>query len=476
MPPLLPDNFKVKPTGNAVEAHGLNYRPDIDGLRALAVIPVVLFHAGLGCPGGYVGVDVFFVISGYLITSLIIKEQAAGTFDLIRFWERRILRILPALVLVLVASILAAWWLVLPPDFETFGRSLVAQALLLSNAFFYRQAGYFAAGSDAKPLLHTWSLAVEEQFYLVYPLLLVALVWWKRSSGLKAVGVLAAGSFGLSVVGTYTHAWATFFLLPTRAWELMAGGLLAMANQQNLLGCWRKEALGWIGTALIIGPVLLYSETTRFPGLAAVPPCLGAILLISSSERGFSMAGRLLASRPLVLIGLISSSLYLWHWPLLVFSRYSLAGDLSLTTRISLLVASIGLALLSWKFVETPFRRRLVIRQRSGVFVFAGVSLGLLVVGGWLIVHNSGFPARIAPVILRYVDYGTHRAFLNDISLDQALDGRFAQFGEPDSAKPVHVIIWGDSQAMAATPALDELCRRHSLRGVQATHSQTLPP
>ena len=261
-----------------------NYRPDIDGLRALAILPVILFHADLGCPGGFVGVDIFFVISGFLITSLILKEINDDAFSLINFWERRIRRILPALAVVVLATLVAGWFLFLPVDFELLGKSVIAQATLLSNVFFYRQSlaggGYFAPVSDTKTLLHTWSLAVEEQFYVLFPLLLIMLARQKRLSIARAILWLCIGSLVLSIAGSYYRPEATFYLLPTRAWELMIGAFLAAIPGRQLSNPQIKEAVGWAGLGLIFYSMIFYTRETRFPGLAAIPPCLGTALII----------------------------------------------------------------------------------------------------------------------------------------------------------------------------------------------------
>jgi peptidoglycan/LPS O-acetylase OafA/YrhL len=209
-----------------------NYRGDIDGLRALAILPVIIFYAGLGCRGGFVGVGVFFVISGYLITSLLTKELKAGTFSLVHFWERRIRRILPPLVVVVLASLVAGWFCLLPSDFAMAGKSAVAQALLVSNIFFWSQAGYFDAASDTKPLLHTWSLAVEEQFYLFFPVVLLFLARRGRFLPVKTIFWIAVVSFGASVYCTYAFTRFNFFWLPTRAWELMIGALMACGHDR----------------------------------------------------------------------------------------------------------------------------------------------------------------------------------------------------------------------------------------------------
>jgi peptidoglycan/LPS O-acetylase OafA/YrhL len=457
--------------------HRTDYRPDVDGLRALAVLPVLLFHAKLGCPGGFVGVDIFFVISGFLISSLILKDLGNGTFSLITFWERRIRRILPALTVVVFVSLIAGWFLYLPEDFESVGKSVAAQATLISNVFFYLQrASYFDAGLTTQPLLHTWSLAVEEQFYLLFPLLLIFLARYRKLLFLPQTLVcLAAGSFALSATGSYSHPVATFYLLPTRAWELLTGALLAIMRGQISANSPTRETAGLLGISLVFFSICFYDGDTRFPGLAAIPPCLGAALIIFSSEAKLSVVGRILAIRPIVFIGLISYSLYLWHWPLLVFSKYLARGTQSVGLRVTLLLASAALAFLSWRYVETPFRMRRILNQRPQIFRFAGLSSGTLLLIGILVYHCHGFPSRVPSKVLSYFNSRNHRAFMHDISLEQAVAGRFDEFGSRATNQPISVLIWGDSHAMAVTPVLDDLCRRFSQRGIQATYSATAP-
>jgi peptidoglycan/LPS O-acetylase OafA/YrhL len=435
----------------------------------------MLFHARLGCPGGYVGVDIFFVISGFLISSLILNELRDGVFSLIAFWERRIRRILPALVTVVIATLVAGWFLYLPRDLKHVGRSVVGQATLISNFMFVGDTDYFAPGSDAGPLLHTWSLAVEEQFYLVYPLLLILLTQSRRLPLSKAILCLAIGSFVACVVGSYSDLPTTFYLLPTRAWELMMGAWLATTRGRLSANEGVRESAGWLGLGLAAYGVLCYDRFTRFPGLAAIPPCLGAALIIFSSESRLSRVGRLLAFKPVVFVGLISYSLYLWHWPLLVFSHYQARGEYSMGFRIVLLAAGSGLAWLSWRYVEVPIHKRRVLLRRWQVFGLAGVSMATLLGLGVMAYRLDGFPARFPPNALHYADGWKDRAFLNVITLEQAQSGQFVELGTRDTNQPISLLIWGDSHAMAITPVLDDLCRRFSRRGVQATQVTTAP-
>lgn len=451
-------------------------RPEIDGLRALAVLPVLLFHADLGFSGGFVGVDVFFVISGFLITGLILQDLERGQFHLLYFWERRVRRILPALATVVLSTLVAGWFLLLPQDFKQLGRSATAQALLLSNVYFWRDSGYFAQAAELKPLLHTWSLAVEEQFYLCFPFLLIALKRLSHKSLVRTLVLLLLASLGLSICGSYSRfASATFYLLPARAWELLLGSLLATLPFRVACPPWLKEALSWSGLLAILCAVFCYDSKTPFPGYAALLPCVGTALVIWSNTSRLTSAGRLLATRPFVFVGLISYSLYLWHWPVLVFSKYWALEPLSILHRLLLLVSSVILAGLSWRFVEAPFRQRIIFQQRAHVFAFASIVTGLLFLSGLAIDRKAGIPSRLPPEVRQYADASTNKAFLREIVLNEALQEDFVKLGTGNKNQPVSMLVWGDSHAMAVMPVIDDLCRNHSLRAIGAAHSFTPP-
>ena len=451
------------------------YRPDIDGLRALAVLPVILFHANLGFPGGFAGVDIFFVISGFLITRLILKEIDDGNFSVVNFWERRVRRVLPALLVVVLATLAAGWIWFLPGDYARLGRSVMAQAALLSNVYFYYHTGYFAGGGSNLPLLHTWSLAVEEQFYVLFPLL-VYFVHQKRFCVARTIMTLGVVSFGWSVAGTYFQPSATFYLLPSRAWELMVGAFLAALPAKRLITqIWATEAAALAGLGLIIFAITCYTPETRFPGLAAVPPCLGAGLIIFSAGTRQTLVSRMLAWRPVVFIGLISYSLYLWHWPLLVIARNTSMLPLAWPVRMLLLGISLLLAAASWKWVEAPFRKRQLFAKKAQIFAFGGGALVLLLVGGSLVHFTHGWPARMPARAVAFEAARKDFALRNETSPAQAAAGQFAELGDQPTAKPVEILLWGDSHAMAVAPALDDLCHKYALRGVAATHSATAP-
>ncbi len=310
----------------------------------MAILPVILYHARLGCPGGFVGVDVFLVISGFLIASILIREIDGGTYSALDFWERRIRRIVPALAVVVVATWAAGWLLFLPMDFKSVGTSIAVQPAMAANVVFWRDARYFSPDLETKPLLHTWSLAVEEQFYVGFPLLLVLLAKYRRVPRTMALAGLVAGSFALSVYGSHWHPTPTFYLLPTRAWELLVGALLATSRGRMPIVPAVREAAGWGGLGLVLYSVARFDDQTRFPGLAALVPCIGAALILLSSEGQASAVGRILGWRPFVFVGWVSYSLYLWHWPVLAFAKYQSTGQQGVAIRAAWLLASFGLA------------------------------------------------------------------------------------------------------------------------------------
>jgi peptidoglycan/LPS O-acetylase OafA/YrhL len=334
----------------------MRYRPEVDGLRALAVVPVVLFHAGVTAfSGGYVGVDVFFVISGYLITSIILSDLEAGRFSLMRFYERRARRILPALCLVMLCCIPLAWAWIPPRQMMDFSESLVAAGLFASNILFWRETDYFASAAEEKPLLHTWSLAVEEQFYIFFPVMLLLLWRFGRRPTLCAVIALSAGSLMLSEWGWRFMPVANFYLLPTRLWELGAGALCAFALRDRPQR--ESSVLSLVGLGLILFAVFFFDKDTPFPSLYTLAPVGGAALLLLYAGPSTG-AGRFLSVPPLVGIGLVSYSVYLWHQPLFAFARIRLAEP-DASVMMLLAAATFVLAYLTWKYVETPFRQNL---------------------------------------------------------------------------------------------------------------------
>lgn len=459
------------------------YRPEIDGLRAIAVLAVVLFHAGFGLPGGYVGVDVFFVISGFLITSLIWKDLESERFTFANFWERRARRIAPAMVVVTIATLVAGWFLLLPSDFENLGRASASQAAFFANIHYCLSLNYFAGIADEKPLLHTWSLAVEEQFYLIVPFLL-----WRmfRFAALRTraavISILSVGfalSFAVSLYTTHNHGKAAFYLLPPRAWELLLGSLIAFFPypQRCLRHRSLREVASLTGLALIFIPIFFYTRSTPFPGLAALPPCLGAALVIwvNGPIDAPTAVARLISIRPLVFIGLISYSLYLWHWPLLAFSKYLAIAPLSEGHRAVLVGLGFLFAILSWRYVETPFRTRTLGATRKSVFAFAGTGLVLVLASGLLCIAMKGFPQRFPSEAQKLADAKLDMTFINNLTSEDIRSKKLVPIGTMNSNLQPTVLVWGDSHAMAALPAIDAFLKEKGIAGQAATRSSTVP-
>jgi peptidoglycan/LPS O-acetylase OafA/YrhL len=334
------------------------YRPDIDGLRAIAVVAVVAFHAFDGVlPGGFVGVDIFFVISGYLITGILISAIDQRRLSFAGFYARRIRRLFPALAIVLAVSFLAGWWLLLPDEFGQLGRQIAAGAGFVANVSLFRQSGYFDEAAALKPLLHLWSLGVEEQFYLVWPLLLL-IAWRLRIGLLTAILAVFLASFAWNVVRVHTHESATFYLLDSRFWELAMGGALvcwelrrptapsAPAIARHLVSC--------AGLAILLATLIGYDSEMLFPGWWALGPTLGSLMLIAAGPQA-AVNRHLLGRRPMVFLGLLSYPLYVWHWPLLSLDRIVDPAP-SRLTRVALVLLAFGLAWLTFQFVERPTR------------------------------------------------------------------------------------------------------------------------
>ena len=333
----------------------MKYRTEIDGLRALAVIPVILFHAGFeSFSGGFVGVDVFFVISGYLITTILIEDIENKRFSIVNFYERRARRILPALFFVMLVCIPFAWMWMLPSQMKDFSQSLVAVSMFASNILFWRESGYFAAAAEEKPLLHTWSLAVEEQYYVLFPIFLILAWRFGKNRVFWMIVVMAAISLLLSEWGWRNSATANFYLAPTRAWELFAGSIAAFIVQKQ--GVKKNDLLALVGLAAIIFSIFFYDETTPFPSVFALIPVLGVVLLVLYADKE-TFAGKLLSTKGLVGIGLISYSAYLWHQPLFAFAKLILLGETTEELMLNLAIFSLVLGYFSWRFVERPFRK-----------------------------------------------------------------------------------------------------------------------
>jgi peptidoglycan/LPS O-acetylase OafA/YrhL len=429
-------------------------------------------------------VDVFFVVSGYLITSFILKDLQEGKFTISNFWERRARRILPALVVVVIAILVAGWFLLLPDDYRDLGKSASYQAAFAANIYFWRETGYFGGGTEEKPLLHTWSLAVEEQFYLFVPLILAGLFRFaplRRRAAL--LSIFAAGivvSLLGAIYGVAHHPSATFFLLPTRAWELLVGCFVSLLSPPALGRFWR-EVVSWGGLIAILLPCWLYTRDTRFPGLAALPPCLGTALFIWSSRRlpvsdqRSPTCARVFAMRPVVFIGLISYSLYLWHYPLFAFASYRAFEPMSLAYRLGIVGLGLLLAVLSWRFVETPVRKRSLFTTRRAILTFGGAGIAAVFALGMTTTLQDGFRHRLPANALAAADAKNDKAFVHQLNTSQVETGELIPIGKRDPSVRIWGLVWGDSFAMAAMPAFDQFMTKHELAGRQVTHCATAP-
>lgn len=433
----------------------IKYRRDIDGLRAVAVVPVILFHLGFSfLSGGFVGVDIFFVISGYLIGKTINQEIKSGTFSVLNFYNRRFRRILPALFFMsaMVWIAITAWFL--PDSAAENGQGMLAATLSVSNILFWRTISYFANGEN-QAFLHTWSLGVEEQFYLFFPLFMILAYRVSRIARrdllLPLTIITTAISFALCVTLTQTRMSFAFYMLPTRTWELLLGFLVSLVPLHHLAPRWRREAAAAIGLILVILSLVLFDQHTPFPGIAALAPCLGAALLIAAGTCGLTATSRLLESKPMVFIGLISYSLYLWHWPLIIIGREGFEiTTSSVQSKLIILTASFLAATASWRFVERPFRRPTV--SRKAIFVGAGAGAMIISAAATALIITDGLPTRFDRTTLQFANFRFDRsqAYRSDICHIET-KGTFANYRRdiclPQPGSPPALIVIGDSHA-----------------------------
>jgi len=452
----------------------VKYRREIDGLRAFAVVPVILFHGGfLNFSGGFVGVDVFFVISGYLITSILVTELENGDFSILRFYERRATRILPALFLVLFCCLPFAWMWMFPSQLEDFAQSLVAVVFFASNILFMKEEGYFAAAAELKPLLHTWSLAVEEQYYLVAPLFLLFLWRFGRRFVFWSVVVIALSSLLLSEWGWRYFANANFYLAPTRAWELLAGSICAFLALERKLKS--NNWLSGAGLAMVVFSIFYYDHNTPFPSVYALAPVGGTALILLFGGNG-SWVARLLSMQAFVGVGLISYSAYLWHQPLFAFARLLSITEPSKGLMASLAVMSMVLAYFSWRFVEQPFRKRPAPLLHSRRTIF-GVSatVGAILVGFGLIGDMSnGFKWRLNGTLLALEnsknDHGNYRGACLTGNIRGLDNDTVCSLGVA-SRNAIDFVLIGDSFAGAIADAVNLAAVSSNSRGaLYATH------
>lgn len=467
----------------------MQYRKEIDGLRFIAVVPVIFFHAGIEYfRGGFVGVDIFFVISGFLITTILISDIEEKRFSIIKFYERRARRILPALFFVMFTTTVASWFFLFPSDMKDFGQSLSAVTLFSSNFLFWRQSGYFDTAAEYRPLLHTWSLAVEEQFYIFFPLLLVFLSPINKKKIITTLAIFSCISLFAAQWAAFAKPTAAFFLLPTRAWELLLGAIVAVlrtAQEKEKSNRYRYELAQVLGLVMILLSIVDYDNETPFPGLYALLPTVGTALIIYFGNEE-SKVSRMLGNRLFVAIGLISYSAYLWHQPVFALARHYGLSDSEHAKFIGLALISFALAGVTWRYIEAPFRNRKTFNQRTILIFSISGSAAFLCVGALLTLAN-GYVGQITQEQKDFLkkfdneipqwDYFTRNSIpealhfqcdFYDIAKYRAGNSTKAPSANIDSecytpnnpAAP-SVFLWGDSHAQHLRPGLDLAAAEH---------------
>ena len=454
------------------------YLVEIDGLRAIAVLAVILFHFDFSIDGGFVGVDVFFVISGFLISTILLKELNSASFSLLGFYMRRVRRLAPALIAMSLGTVIAAWFIVLPDDFARLGSALVSQPLFLSNFYHWRNTDYFSPSKESFPLLHTWSLAVEEQFYLFFPIALVLIHRCCRQRLWLIAVVLFLVSMSLGIWTTSRFPKTAFYLLPFRAWELILGMMVAMMDQirfkpiQNRI-YWSYELGSILGMLAIAVSIFSFRPTMDFPGFIALIPCGGTALFIGCNSSQLTRSGSLLASYPIALLGRMSYSLYLVHWPVLVLYQYWHFDESGWKQRTFLLGLTLLLGTLSYLWVETPFRRKKICDKEKNLMAFVVCASLVMVFAGFAIRRNNGFEGRFDPLVLKYHSARNNIQRYEWVTPLAVSGRRMPVLG--DSNGQLKVLLWGDSHAFTLIPVIDSICRDIGLKGVQATYARTAP-
>ena len=443
-----------------------DYREEIDGVRAVAVCGVILFHSFPNIvKGGFLGVDVFFVISGFLISSIIYKEVDQSRFKLIDFWERRIRRICPVLICIAIVSLVFTYFIYLPIDFQIMGRSLVALSLAASNIYFWLKTDYWNPISDTEPLLHTWSLSVEAQFYIFFPLLILSI----RNLSRRKVFIILLSFFVFSIwlcaLAKGERVSAAFYLLPYRMWELLLGALLAT----NVMGgLWNggengnlKELLATMGLGLIILSFLLVEPNPETILIANLVPCLGTALIIHSNSDHITQAGNFLRLKPMSYIGKISYSLYLWHWVLLVFLKYQSLELPSDAKKIGVLIFVVLFSMITYHFIEQPFRKREYLEKKSSLFKVTVAFLLIFTTVGLALDYTKGIPSRLSQsTVEKY-----NEAFLKKPleCRKQNLTKDLVVCSNGPLEKGVDLILWGDSHANVLAPLFERLAYENNI-------------
>ena len=493
----------------------IQYRPHIDGLRGIAIIAVLLYHAKLSnIHGGYVGVDVFFVISGFLITSIILRELNAGSFSLIEFWERRVRRIVPALFLMVITTVVAAHYIIrYPEDYRHLGNAVISQSLFASNMFFVLSDNYFDQPSKYSPLLHTWTLSVEEQFYIFFPVIILFCLWLFRRKGITsilsrvklysrdrvlvlALALISAISFVVNIwlvnihpdfgwslpfmsdriFETATYGGAGFYLLPSRAWELCLGGVIALCSIKIRSAVF-SEIMSISGLLAIFCAMFLYNDKTPFPGFAAVLPVIGALLFIIANDTRRTFSSKLLSFTPLVWIGLISYSLYLWHWPIFVFARILFPQSLTPPTMWMLIVLAVGISYLSFRFIETPILKKIYFPTRKSVFISAAIALLTIAASGFLLVRSQfreSTPALASEILQVQGENSARDGMCFPLHDETGEYSGLCHIGDSRLTK-ADFVLWGDSHADADVPLFSEMGWRYGVEGAVFSKADCAP-
>lgn len=433
----------------------IKYRKDIDGLRAIAILPVLLFHVGYSWfSGGYVGVDIFFVISGYLITKILINDINNGTYSLLTFYERRIRRIIPALTCVILFVLIASPFFLAPDNYSFLPKEIIGTLLFASNIVSFLKSGYFSTDAEQRPLLHTWSLGIEEQFYIISPIVLYLAFKYFRSRVGVILVIFTIVSFVLSVLFTKNNPTASFYLLHTRYWELSFGALAAAGVFKKAKNQYQNEVLSILGLLLILFAIFTFSSKTVFPGYTALLPVVGATLIILNAEN--TIIGKMLSLKPFVFIGVISYSLYLWHWPLVVFSHDKYIVDLNLS-REMLVAISVLIAWFSTRFIEAPFRDKQAY-DRTRIFKHSSVAYSLLFLASFAIWPLKGWSERLsnekAYILSSTKDYSPVRDKCH-FSSGVPETNQYCILGVKNSEPKL--FVWGDSHGAEMSYALSKL-------------------
>ncbi len=452
------------------------YREDIDGLRAIAVLAVILNHAKIpGFPGGYIGVDVFFVISGFLITKIIVREIEENQFSFIKFYERRIRRIIPALSVMLAFVLVAGFVMFDINRLQSLAKSVIAAILFYANINFWSEAGYFDAPSQLKPLLHTWSLAVEEQFYIFFPIILILATRYTNKHKSMILFFIFVCSLGAAAYQVSQNQVTAFYLAQFRIWELIIGSLLAIHIDNILLSPKISNSLSILGMVLIVSPIFFYSEHTSFPGLTALPSVFGTVFVIYGNTRNYGIIKKALEIPFLTFFGKISYSLYLWHWPLLVFTKYYLITPPTLIENLYVLSLIFFTSILSWKFIETPFRSKSFLNTK-GIYRFAVIVFAILMIPSGIFYIFDGF-LNVSGIV------GKTTSNLNDkqwsfeecdVNLyDAPAEIPICVLGE--KSQETTFMIWGDSHAPTFGKGVQKSAEENAVSGI-LTYNKACPP